>query len=82
MIKKFLHLVFLLIATLLSLSGVAMLMAGYWSEPSATEYCGTQPAMFRGDGPIFLALGIIGLLVSRALSRWGDFDSKDNLKHG
>ena len=81
-IKKFLHLVFSLIATLLLLSGVAMVITGYWTEPSAAEYCGTQRAMFRGDGPFFMALGVIGLLVSRALSRWLDFDNKDNLRHG
>ena len=80
MIKKLL-LVFALIATLLLFSGVAMLITGR-SEPSAAEYCGTQRAMLRGDGPIFVALGVIGLLVSRALSRWVDFDNKDNLKHG
>jgi len=81
-IQKLFHLVFALIATLLLLSGVAMLITGYWSEPSAAEYCGTQRAMFRGDGPVFVALGVIGLLLSRALSRWLDFDSKDNLRHG
>jgi len=81
-IQKLFHLVFALIATLLLLSGVAMLITGYWSEPSAAEYCRTQRAMFRGDGPIFMALGVIGLLVSRALSRWLDFDNKDNLRHG
>jgi len=80
-IKKLLLLIFALIATLLLLSGVAMLITGY-SEPSAAEYCGTQRAMLRGDGSIFVTLGVIGLLVSRALSRWVDFDSKDNLRHG
>ena len=82
MIQKLFHLVFALLATLLLLSGVAMLITGYWTEPSAAEYCGTQSAMFRGDGPFFMALGVIGLLVSRALSRWLDFDNKDNLRHG
>ena len=81
MIKKILHLIFALIATLLLFSGLAMLITGY-SEPSTAEYCGTQRAMLRSDGPIFVALGVIGLLVSRALSRWVDFDNKDNLKHG
>ena len=81
-IQKLFHLVFALIATLLLLSGVAMLITGYWSEPSAAEYCGTQRAMFRGEGPFFMALGVVGLLVSRALSRWLDFDNKDNLRHG
>ena len=81
-IQKLFHLVFALLATLLLLSGVAMLITGYWTEPSAAEYCGTQRAMFRGDGPFFIALGVIGLLVSRELSRWLDFDNKDNLRHG
>ena len=81
MIKKLLLLVFALLATLLLFSGVAMLITGY-SEPSAEEYCGTQRAMLRGDVPIFVALGVIGLWVSRALSRWIDFDNKDNLRHG
>jgi len=80
-IKKLLLLIFALIATLLLLSGVAMLITGY-SEPRAAENCGTQRAMLRGDGSIFVTLGVIGLLVSRALSRWVDFDSKDNLRHG
>jgi len=81
-IQKLFHLVFALLATLLLLSGVAMLITGYWTEPSAAEYCGTQRAMFRGDDPFCIALGVVGLLVSRALSRWLDFDNKDNLRHG
>jgi hypothetical protein len=82
MFTKSIILIFALFSSLMLLSGLAMVITGYWTEPSAAEYCGTQRAMFRGDGPIFMALGVIGLLVSRALSRWVDFDNKDNLRHG
>ena len=81
MIKKLLLLVFALIATLILFSGVAMLITGY-SEPSAVEYCGTQRSVDRVNGPVLATLGVMGLFSSLLLSRWVDFDNKDNLKHG